>query len=308
MKYVAKNRRRSVKSTANKFHKSEISKEEAADAIMKEATASQSQDSKKNSDTDSASESLDAPLREIQDVLVPQASADDSFDEQLPGDNTDSLVTTAQNMEINENTSATTNSMNPSVLQRIAGTPGILKKIDSPSTAEKKFRRVHFGSSFEEPELNSGSDDKAPSIEELFPASPKGVLKSPGTRRPFANVQATEVLITSSPSVDKTESPRKNDEATSEEQPIFPDLSECQEPIAKIVSRLSVTSTNTGSITLRKTLEARGILQIRHLACMSRREVALLNIKKPRVETAVKALAQFARDYSPQKQRVVIVP
>ncbi|CAJ0603706.1 unnamed protein product [Cylicocyclus nassatus] len=307
MKYVAKNRRRSLKSTTKNHATSKLCTREADDAITEDATASREQNSK-ISDTDSASESLDdlTPLREIQDVLVSQASADESFDEQLPGDATDSVVTTSKNVETNENTSATTNAMNPSVLQRVAGTPGILKKIDSPSTAEKKFRRVHFGNSFEEPALNNGTSEKTPSIEGPFPASPKGVLKSPGARRPFANVQPTEEkVLLSNPSQNISGSPRNNDDANSEDQ-IFPDLSECQEPIAKIVSRLSLTSTNTGSITLRKTLEARGILEIRHLACLSRREVAGLNIKKPRVETAVKALAQFARDHSPQKQRVVI--
>ena len=33
---------------------------------------------------------------------------------------------------------------------------------------------------------------------------------------------------------------------------------------------------------------------------MTRREVAALNIKKPRVEIALKTLSQFARDYSVQ--------
>ncbi|VDM73880.1 unnamed protein product, partial [Strongylus vulgaris] len=196
------------------------------------------------------------------------------------------------------------NAMTPSLVQRIAGTPGILKKMDSPSTAEKKLRRVHFDNSLESNIAKANSDgiDKGFSLDEPIPASPKGILKSPAPRRPFANVQLTEEKASTTPSLDNNPSPDKS-ETNLDDEPLFVDLMDCQESIAKVINKLVPISTNIGSITLRKTLEARGIVQIRHLACMTRREVAALNIKKPRVETAMKALAQFARDYSPQKQR-----
>ncbi|KAK6031489.1 hypothetical protein OSTOST_02359, partial [Ostertagia ostertagi] len=52
----------------------------------------------------------------------------------------------------------------PAFVQRIAGTPGILKKVDSPSTAEKKLRRVHFGGTLENNALDVTTDDPLKAI------------------------------------------------------------------------------------------------------------------------------------------------
>ncbi|ETN73151.1 hypothetical protein NECAME_13609, partial [Necator americanus] len=189
-----------------------------------------------------------------------------------------------------------------------------LKTLPPSPFIKKSLRRVHFDNGFE-----NTTEDFAPktlgdviktSAEEQFPPSPKSVLKVVTPRRPFAYLQMAEDKISvASPVVPQSDnngtSPVKS-EADLDDQPLFPELMECQESIVKVVGKLLPISTTTGSITLRKTLEARGILQIRHLAAMTRREISALNIKKPRVETTLKALSQFARDRAPTPKITVI--
>uniref|UniRef100_A0A0K0D6J5 Rad51 domain-containing protein n=1 Tax=Angiostrongylus cantonensis TaxID=6313 RepID=A0A0K0D6J5_ANGCA len=80
--------------------------------------------------------------------------------------------------------------------------------------------------------------------------------------------------------------------------PIFPLLADCEESIGRIVGRLLSFSTATGALAARKSLEAKGIVQIGHLATLKRHEVLQLSIKKPRIETAIRALSHFARSYT----------
>ncbi|KAK6752337.1 hypothetical protein RB195_003638 [Necator americanus] len=251
------------------------------------------------------------PLREIGEVLTTLEPM--NLDEELCGQNK-AYEADESPEKVTGDSEKVASAVTPSVIQRITGTPGILKKANSPSTAEKKLRRVHFDNGFENTTEDFASktlgDVIKTSAEEQFPSSPKSVLKVVTPRRPFAHLQmAKDKISLTSPVVPQSDnngtSPVKS-EADLDDQPLFPELMECQESIVKVVGKLLPISTTTGSITLRKTLEARGILQIRHLAAMTRREISALNIKKPRVETTLKALSQFARDRAPTPKITVI--
>nr|CDJ81787.1 Hypothetical protein CBG00443 [Haemonchus contortus] len=190
-------------------------------------------------------------------------------------------------------------------VQKISGTPGILKKVDSPSTAEKKFRRVHFGDALENNEPHAVNDDPVKMIatDDTIPVSPKGVMKKTTPRRPFFHLQTTFEQVSkvaALPNESIAASPVKSeaDSASSaDDEPIFPRLADCQESIGRIVGRLLSISSTSSAIAARKSLEAQGIVKICDLASKSRREVSLLNIKKPRIETAFRTLSQFAREH-----------
>ncbi|EYC42095.1 hypothetical protein Y032_0543g3221 [Ancylostoma ceylanicum] len=298
-KYVAKKRRSIVKNTEKeKTRRQSRTSTVNVEVVEVAKIAADVEGSKEVIKDKNAVESEEMqPLPEIEDVLTNQGSRD------LDGKSRESgnAMTSEKNSEDAEKVAT---AMTPSLVQRLGGTPGILKKVNSPSTAEKKLRRVHFDNNFENNAADSASTiieeaDKVSTIDEQFPASPKGTLKVITPRRPFAHVQPAEEKTATTTSLEKDDPSPVKIEGDSEDLPIFADLMECQESIAKIVGKLVPVSTNTGSITLRKTLEARGIVQIRHLASMSRREIAALNIKRPRVETTLKALTQFARDYVP---------
>ncbi|VDL73707.1 unnamed protein product [Nippostrongylus brasiliensis] len=185
----------------------------------------------------------DLVLREIDEILNEEptsTSLDDSLDElvtETPEKQPDeeSLMETP----VKENPTFEKIAATPTLpfVQRIAGTPGILKKVDSPSTAEKKLRRVHFGAALDgdTTDTSAGDFDRSKSVDDLISSSPKEFLKKITPRRP--------------------------------------------------------------AISARKALEVQGVVKICNLASMSRREVSLLNIKKPRIDTAIRALSQFAKDY-----------
>ncbi|KAL6737161.1 hypothetical protein Aduo_010830 [Ancylostoma duodenale] len=292
-KYVAKKRRSIVKSAEKEKSHRPLKTSKAM-----EAAKSVGEGKEEIAKAESVIENEEMqPLPEIGDVLATQGSRDPEKKSDESGD----VKTSEKSTEEAEKVAT---AMTPLVVRRLAGTPGILKKVNSPSTAEKKLRRVHFGNSFENNAEDATSTiiedaEKALSIDEQFPPSPKGTLKVITPRRPFAHVQPAEEKTSTTTPLEKEDPSPVKSEADLDDLPIFTELMECQESIVKIVGKLVPVSTNTGSITLRKTLEARGIVQIRHLASMSRREIAALNIKRPRVETTLKALAQFARDYIP---------
>ncbi|KAK6042565.1 hypothetical protein COOONC_19930, partial [Cooperia oncophora] len=144
---------------------------------------------------------------------------------------------------------------------------------------------------------------KAIASDDLIPVSPKGIVKRATPRRPFFHLQTTAEQVTkvaALPNESVAASPVKSeaDAATcADDEPIFPRLADCQESIGRIVGRLLPISSTNGAIAARKSLEAQGIVRICDLASKSRREVSLLNIKKPRIETAFRTLSQFARDH-----------
>ncbi|KAK6055128.1 hypothetical protein COOONC_07364 [Cooperia oncophora] len=243
-------------------------------------------------------------LREIDEVLNVKELADPSLDESLEEkDEDDGVKKTPEKQNMGAEKIASTPT--PAFVQRIASTPGILKKVDSPSTAEKKLRRVHFGGDTENKERDAITDDavKAIASDDLIPVSPKGIVKRATPRRPFFHLQTTAEQVTkvaALPNESVAASPVKSeaDAATcADDEPIFPRLADCQESIGRIVGRLLPISSTNGAIAARKSLEAQGIVRICDLASKSRREVSLLNIKKPRIETAFRTLSQFARDH-----------
>ncbi|VDP09687.1 unnamed protein product [Heligmosomoides polygyrus] len=146
-------------------------------------------------------------LREIDEVLTAKepgcASLDESLDEkdqeqetvaQTPEKESGTVTQTPEKQNEAPGIIAAT----PTIpfVQRIAGTPGILKKIDSPSTAERKLRRVHFGETMENAvsdAANAPTDelDKAKITDDLIPASPKATLKRATPRRPFFHLQTS---------------------------------------------------------------------------------------------------------------------
>ncbi|KAK6016548.1 hypothetical protein OSTOST_17967, partial [Ostertagia ostertagi] len=240
-------------------------------------------------------------LREMDDVLNVTAPNNGGLDESL--DENDDVTETPEKQNTGVESIAATPT--PAFVQRIAGTPGILKKVDSPSTAEKKLRRVHFGGTLENNALDVTTDDplKAITSNDLIPVSPKGIVKRATPRRPFFHLQTTVDQVSkvaALPNESIAASPVKSeaDAATfTDDEPIFPRLADCQESIGRIVGRLLPLSSTNGAIAARKSLEAQGIVKICDLASKSRREVSLLNIKKPRIETALRTLSQFARDH-----------
>ncbi|KIH60534.1 hypothetical protein ANCDUO_09217 [Ancylostoma duodenale] len=276
-KYVAKKRRSIVKSAEKEKSHRPLKTSKAM-----EAAKSVGEGKEEIAKAESVIENEEMqPLPEIGDVLATQGSRDPEKKSDESGD----VKTSEKSTEEAEKVAT---AMTPLVVRRLAGTPGILKKVNSPSTAEKKLRRVHFGNSFENNAEDATSTiiedaEKALSIDEQFPPSPKGTLKVITPRRPFAHVQPAEEKTSTTTPLEKEDPSPVKSEADLDDLPIFTELMECQESIVKIVGKLVPVSTNTGSITLRKTLEARGIVQIRHLASMSRREIAALNIKRPRL-------------------------
>ncbi|WKY08598.1 hypothetical protein Q1695_007827 [Nippostrongylus brasiliensis] len=258
----------------------------------------------------------DLVLREIDEILNEKptsTSLDDSLDEkdkELVTETPEKQPDEESLMEtpVKENPAFEKIAATPTIpfVQRIAGTPGILKKVDSPSTAEKKLRRVHFGAALDgdTTDTSAGDFDRSKPVDDLISSSPKGFLKKITPRRPFVHLQATVVeqvsKIAAAPSGNSAASPVKTEADTvvsADDEPIYPRLADCQESIGRIVGRLLPISSTTGAISARKALEVQGVVKICNLASMSRREVSLLNIKKPRIDTAIRALSQFAKDY-----------
>ncbi|KAK5973777.1 hypothetical protein GCK32_001033 [Trichostrongylus colubriformis] len=251
-------------------------------------------------------------LREIEDVLSGSKSNTTGLDESLDEEDEEVAASKTPEKQIME-AGRIAATPTPAVVQRIASTPGILKKVDSPSTAEKKLRRVHFGAAMENSSSNMLDDDmKAIKDDDIIPVSPREIVKKATPRRPFFPLQTAVEQVTkiaALPNESTAASPIKTeaDSASSaDDEPIFPRLVDCQESIGRIVGRLLPISSTNGAVTARKSLEAKGIIKICDLASMSRREVSLLNIKKPRIETVLRTLSQFARDHlkseaSPEK-------
>ncbi|KJH48913.1 hypothetical protein DICVIV_04942 [Dictyocaulus viviparus] len=241
----------------------------------------------------------------IEDALIVEDTFNSKTEEEV--DTKDSSINAVKTPERHNGISGQMSDiLTAPVIQRI-GTPGILKKVNSPSTAEKKLRRVHFGESIEN-EISvsaptaSGGVNRTIVADEQISSSPR-ISKQSTTKIPFVHMHrfGEQELGPSSPTSDVTMSPMKLETTSSnsiDDEPIFPRLADCEESIGRVVGKLLSISTANGALTARKSLEAKGIIQIRHLATMSRREVLMLNIKKPRIDTVIRALSQFARDYS----------
>ncbi|VDO24089.1 unnamed protein product [Haemonchus placei] len=310
-KYVAQKRRESIKITEKEKRTlqspstkiKESSGKVVDEEIPKELSApktppplSQEEIAQQNNET--------PILREIDEVLnvidSKRRSADGSSDEK----NLETAVTETPEKQNTETEKIAATPIH-TLVQKISGTPGILKKVDSPSTAEKKLRRVHFGDALENNEPHAVNDDpvKVIALDDHIPVSPKGVMKKPTPRRPFFHLQTTFEQVSkvaALPNESIAASPVKSeaDSASSaDDEPIFPRLADCQESIGRIVGRLLSISSTSSAIAARKSLEAQGIVKICDLASKSRREVSLLNIKKPRIETAFRTLSQFAREH-----------
>uniref|UniRef100_A0A7I4YPC4 Rif1_N domain-containing protein n=1 Tax=Haemonchus contortus TaxID=6289 RepID=A0A7I4YPC4_HAECO len=310
-KYVAQKRRESIKITEKEkrtLQSPSTKIRESSGKVVDEELPKELSDPKTPpplSQEEIAQQNNETPiLREIDEVLnvidSKSRSADGSSDEK----NLETAVTETPEKQNTETEKIAATPIH-TLVQKISGTPGILKKVDSPSTAEKKFRRVHFGDALENNEPHAVNDDpvKVITADDHIPVSPKGVMKKTTPRRPFFHLQTTFEQVSkvaALPNESIAASPVKSeaDSASSaDDEPIFPRLADCQESIGRIVGRLLSISSTSSAIAARKSLEAQGIVKICDLASKSRREVSLLNIKKPRIETAFRTLSQFAREH-----------
>ncbi|KAJ1346186.1 DNA-binding protein rif1 [Parelaphostrongylus tenuis] len=213
-------------------------------------------------------------LREIEDVLVVRESSDANMSK-LDTNGVD-MDTPPTSLEENMEDVST-----PSFIQKLIGTPGILKKANSPSTSEKKCRRVHFCAAIENRspayQRVNGEVGGVVVSEKQFPTPSKIASGQLTPRRPFSHVQPAQAeSVETLPNIHSAASPVRSQmdfgSSVDDDQPIFPSLANCEESIARIVGRLLPIYTNAGALTTRKSLEAKGVVQIRHLATMTRRE------------------------------------
>ncbi|VDM61607.1 unnamed protein product [Angiostrongylus costaricensis] len=224
-------------------------------------------------------------LREIEDVLNVREPLNTSIEESDTNDIDRDISRTPEK----ESSAAKKmeDVLEPTIVERIIGTPGILKTVKTPSTSERKPRRVHFDEAMEnrcsavKPVVNVEVGEIGVA-EEQFPASSEATSKQSTPRKPFSHLQpaiaeeSVEMLATVHDAVPLVRSEVEFTSSVDINGPIFPLLAD----------------------SARKSLEARGIVQIRHLAALTRHEVSLLNIRKPRIETAIRALSHFARTYT----------
>ncbi|CAI4229594.1 unnamed protein product [Auanema sp. JU1783] len=141
-------------------------------------------------------------------------------------------------------------------------TPGILKKLNSPSTSERKRLRVHFH------DISSINNE---------------LLSS--TIRSVSNVTANLEMEDSVPE-------EQSDIA------VFPELKDSDEPITKIFLKL-LPITAMGSSFLKGALKKQGVHTVGDLAKLSKKKVNSLPIRLPRVQTVINVLESFLANTRP---------